>query len=317
MRRGFRGRDIEWLQTKLNIVVPTYMPRLAPDGIFGLKTDGRVREFQKLSHLQVDGIVGPKTLAKLKDAPTEFGPSLPPGFNPDPPKVVRSPGRKPPTNGDLILTLSESDRKKLFEEAAENLPQALKGDFIEFLGWGGKIAKIAQLAELTTLVSQSVGTVGGFAGGVILTIRAVLAWAQAWEINEKMYATQGWAYAITAWVHNDPRPKSSPEMLKRFKSWSSPKTIAAREDAWEQTSFKTWNTLSGLPGKFKADKQTVQATFEFWAYRNYKVGNRSYSVSGDRQRLCAELQRSRESDFRMGTQRQSWKEGFENVFYPR
>jgi hypothetical protein len=43
---------------------------LAPDGIFGPVTDSRVREFQGLNQLEVDGIVGPHTTAALTDVRT-------------------------------------------------------------------------------------------------------------------------------------------------------------------------------------------------------------------------------------------------------
>ncbi|NNE98577.1 MAG: peptidoglycan-binding protein [Pyrinomonadaceae bacterium] len=96
MRRGTRGRNVEWLQIKLNTVTPSYLPVLSADGIFGSKTDARVREFQKLSRLKVDGIAGSNTLAKLKTAPTAFGPALPPNYNPKNP-----PEPSPGVNSDI------------------------------------------------------------------------------------------------------------------------------------------------------------------------------------------------------------------------
>lgn len=38
---------------------------VVPDGVFGLRTEGRVREFQDYEGLRVDGIVGPKTWRAL------------------------------------------------------------------------------------------------------------------------------------------------------------------------------------------------------------------------------------------------------------
>jgi hypothetical protein len=65
LRRGSSGREVSELQSKLNANGPTFLPRLAVDSIFGPRTDARVREFQRLSGLQVDGIVGPNTRAAL------------------------------------------------------------------------------------------------------------------------------------------------------------------------------------------------------------------------------------------------------------
>ncbi len=56
IRRGSSGGDVRLAQTKLG---------LTPDGIFGPKTERRVRAYQKLRRLQVDGIVGPKTWRSL------------------------------------------------------------------------------------------------------------------------------------------------------------------------------------------------------------------------------------------------------------
>ena len=65
LRRGSSGREVIQLQSKLNAKGPTFLPRLTVDSIFGPRTDARVREFQRLSGLQVDGIVGPSTRAAL------------------------------------------------------------------------------------------------------------------------------------------------------------------------------------------------------------------------------------------------------------
>ena len=38
---------------------------LVPDGFYGLRTEGRVREFQSAERLRIDGVAGPKTWAAL------------------------------------------------------------------------------------------------------------------------------------------------------------------------------------------------------------------------------------------------------------
>lgn len=65
LKRGSSGPEVEDLQRKLlaNKINPGPV-----DGLFGPKTDDAVRRFQELHGLQVDGIVGPKTLAAFEEA---------------------------------------------------------------------------------------------------------------------------------------------------------------------------------------------------------------------------------------------------------
>lgn len=61
LKKGNKGEDVKLLQKALNLLV---------DGIFGALTDEAVREFQKSNGLVADGVVGPKTWAKLNIAST-------------------------------------------------------------------------------------------------------------------------------------------------------------------------------------------------------------------------------------------------------
>ena|SRR3990167_5390276 len=60
LRKGSRGLDVKKLQEKLKVKV---------DGIFGEKTEERVKVFQFAHNLKVDGIVGPKTNEVLNSIP--------------------------------------------------------------------------------------------------------------------------------------------------------------------------------------------------------------------------------------------------------
>ena len=61
LRKGDRGDDVKLLQHRLNLVGS----QLTEDGIWGVKTDQAVRNYQYKAGLTVDGIVGPKTQAAL------------------------------------------------------------------------------------------------------------------------------------------------------------------------------------------------------------------------------------------------------------
>jgi hypothetical protein len=65
IQKGAKGQAVKDLQLKLKTAYPLYAKNLVVDGDFGAKTDAAVREFQRRSGLVVDGIVGPRTWAKL------------------------------------------------------------------------------------------------------------------------------------------------------------------------------------------------------------------------------------------------------------
>ena len=62
LRRGSQGKDVKYLQQRLNLVSFS----LKIDGIFGMRTEAAVKEFQKKNGLVVDGIVGPQTWSTLQ-----------------------------------------------------------------------------------------------------------------------------------------------------------------------------------------------------------------------------------------------------------
>jgi hypothetical protein len=66
LRVGSRGPGVVSLQQLLNTAPPPGAVKLVPDGAFGPRTLGRVRQAQQLLGLLVDGIVGPMTWAALE-----------------------------------------------------------------------------------------------------------------------------------------------------------------------------------------------------------------------------------------------------------
>src|SRR5450432_3597683 len=69
LTNGSTGPDVGALQGLLNRRPPTKFPPLKIDNIFGAKTAARVKEFQQNNGLKADGMVGPKTFAKLRSLP--------------------------------------------------------------------------------------------------------------------------------------------------------------------------------------------------------------------------------------------------------
>ena len=65
LRLGAFGQGVDMIQLSLNNRPPTLLPLLNVDGVFGAKTDARVREFQKNNNLSADGVVGNDTRAAL------------------------------------------------------------------------------------------------------------------------------------------------------------------------------------------------------------------------------------------------------------
>lgn len=68
IKRGSRGPYVAYCQNLLNARLPAQSP-LWVDGIFGPKTEARVRQYQTVKRLLVDGIVGPQTWAALETGP--------------------------------------------------------------------------------------------------------------------------------------------------------------------------------------------------------------------------------------------------------
>lgn len=91
--------DIEGLQSALNVLGAS--PKLNTDGIYGSKTKDAVKAFQAASHLYVDGIAGPKTLAAIAGAL-----SLVPIPEPKPPPAqAPQPSTQPPPSGGFFVSV--------------------------------------------------------------------------------------------------------------------------------------------------------------------------------------------------------------------
>jgi len=67
IRFGSQGADVAEAQRRLN-AQPSMQAPLVVDGVFGMKTLARTKEFQRANGLIADGIIGPKTWAALPAA---------------------------------------------------------------------------------------------------------------------------------------------------------------------------------------------------------------------------------------------------------
>jgi hypothetical protein len=67
LRRGNMGNGVAAVQFALNSLT-AFMPKLKTDGVFGPKTDERVRQHQSAQRLKPDGVVGRVTIGTLFEA---------------------------------------------------------------------------------------------------------------------------------------------------------------------------------------------------------------------------------------------------------
>lgn len=88
LRYGSRGPDVADLQREFDRL-PSRLPRLQPDGIYGAKTTGRVRELQSGHGLVSDGVTGPMTWKLLGELLAALRPGAIPS---EPTHTVGSPG---------------------------------------------------------------------------------------------------------------------------------------------------------------------------------------------------------------------------------
>ena len=75
---GCHGAQVKMLQHLLN-TAPRQRPSLQLDGVFGQLTDAKVRDYQGLHSLAVDGVVGHRTWESLGMRPGELPAPAPKG----------------------------------------------------------------------------------------------------------------------------------------------------------------------------------------------------------------------------------------------
>lgn len=246
LKRGSRGAEVVSLQEDLNLVREMPQPALEEDGIFGRLTDARVREFQYVSGIKVDGIVGPVTRGKLTEALSRrlMEGSQPP---PQPKNPGKTPGATPkPTTKTPGQPVSKAEFKELIRQHSKN-PSAYLGsntrfniekaygyfskgyNIPKFLGAIGALDKVVIAGYAAAPAVAVIGAVIGVGG-------TLLAWNRALESSETVYGFRGFAYAVAAWTFNKPVLDRSKEIRGRILQFKFEDDMAPYDKAWKQAS---------------------------------------------------------------------------------
>lgn len=111
LKFGSRGTDVKFLQSML-LQLGEKLPKYGADGDFGSETEAALKSFQKKNKLEVDGIVGPKTWAKIDELAAKTA---------DQNKLVRE-----DENPYIIYTVKKGDTLTKIAAAHNSTVQALK-----------------------------------------------------------------------------------------------------------------------------------------------------------------------------------------------
>lgn len=111
LRKGSRGTEVARVQDAINLWGELTQPELVVDGIFGDNTRAAVIEFQHMSGLAADGIVGPNTMSALQPHFRPGGPRITP-----PRPGSRRVGQRPPDpsnppiagSGDVVARVTSA-----------------------------------------------------------------------------------------------------------------------------------------------------------------------------------------------------------------
>ena len=123
IRYGARGSDVADLQQGLN-KMPSMLPHLSVDGIYGSNSVGRVQELQRQHRLVSDGIVGPLTWGLFFQLLKQLGGGSGPPPQPPPPKKPQDVLRP-----QVIKIAERSIGKVNFSQQVGNRPKGI--DFIK------------------------------------------------------------------------------------------------------------------------------------------------------------------------------------------
>ena len=283
LRRHDRGRQISTLQNMLNWVGNTRLPKLDPDGVFGRKTEERVREYQDNRSLAVDGIVGPETYDALYNDFTRtatggnlwsggLGATSTRASKPEPPEP---------------RAMSQAEIREFMREYSDDYERLRRGygrhldNFVFCLARANDMVSLMRAVGFldqtarTGVMAASGGVIsgiGGVAGIFIWYYTALRQWANALTASRRTYAYRGACYTATAWFFDQNPPTRSDRIWNRISQFRDPEpgpgtravTMVDYRDAWNDARNKTWQELQTADfegADHSVVKPTVQALF--------------------------------------------------------
>lgn len=158
---GSRGTEVLQLQTALNKSLPTMLPALVVDGVFGQKTMSGVQEFQRRLGLDGDGIVGPKTWAALQER----------GGSPNPAN----------TTAELDSFVASAKRALLYDPVRTNLVNDIERSLVQrnqsqsgsLVGFAPAIPVVLIVLVVLVVVTLLLVSNPAYRAGVIKLVRAL------------------------------------------------------------------------------------------------------------------------------------------------
>ncbi|MEV6487233.1 M15 family metallopeptidase [Actinoplanes sp. NPDC051633] len=224
MRRGDQGQDVlevQYLLGRHGLAVDT-------DGNFGPETETAVEDFQAQQGLEVDGIVGPDTMAALRGelASTDPEPSTGPAgvLGDDVPLAVENPG------GGRITDKTEPASR----------------DRTTVAGLGGKVVPLHRLAAAWWGRLVAAARADGIPAPLLLPVSGLRTMARQQELFTHAVEKYGSEEAADDWVA---RPGSSAHHSGRaIDCWLG--TSTGKAHAEEQRETAAWRWLTGNAERF-------------------------------------------------------------------
>jgi hypothetical protein len=223
VQRGDRGEDVEEVQQLLG----THGFAVGVDGDFGPQTETAVEDFQAQMGLEVDGIVGPDTIAALRgDLTTDPEPDtgLDEVVGGEAPPAVENPG------GGRVT------------DKTEPAPE----DRTTVAGLGGKTVPLHRLAAAWWARLVAAARTDGIPAPLLLPVSGLRTVARQEELFARAIAKYGSEEAADDWVA---RPRSSSHHSGRaIDCWLG--TPAGNAHAEGQRITDAWQWLTGNAERF-------------------------------------------------------------------
>lgn len=238
LRRGSRGDLVRQLQEDLNRIKSASDPLLGTDGIFGARTESRLRSFQERYALQVDGIAGPKTLSKLdavaRQAPKSSAPSAAPKAAAAPRAL--SPSEMSPEEVHEFIRQYSDDYERLRRGLGSKLDTfaTWAGFIIDAQGFLEAVGFLDKAFKTSTASTASAGV--SFFGVFVMTYTFLREWEHALRSGELVYGYRAAAYAATAWAFERPMLNGSRTIRQRAVDMRGEERGQKLDEAWKEST---------------------------------------------------------------------------------